>query len=235
MIKELDEFNDSQWVNVVSPTHGDDGSCGDETAEWIILDSGSDVSLVPTRFVADEGSESQHALRDCQGGALTVTGTRYTDLQVQDLSGEDVILRHQFVVGDVTTSLLSLGQLYQLGWRLHEAQDSEQLCLVDPSRRVEIPVHYRGKSFALKAHVRCIVEEEAVEETEEEYEVRAIVKVYDEIDEEVKGRWSTTTTGAPFVKTIGSYYIDPRPLWGDRWPYIGLQRSGSRIQPILSG
>ena len=183
-----------------------------------ILDSGSDVSLLPTRFVADEGSESQHALRDCQGGALTVTGTRYTDLQVQDLSGEDVILRHQFVVGDVTTSLLSLGQLYQLGWRLHEAQDSEQLCLVDPSRRVEIQVHYRGKSFALKAHVRCIVEEEVGEEAEE-YEVRAIVKVYDEIDEEVKGRWSTTTTGAPFVKTIGSYYIDPRPLWGDRWPY----------------
>ena len=80
-------------------------------------------------------------------------------------------------------------------------------------------MHYRGKSFALKAHVRCIVEEEAVEEAEEEYEVRAIVKVYDEIDEEVKGRWSTTTTGAPFVKMIGSYFIDPRPLWGDRWPY----------------
>ena len=106
MIKELDELSDSQWVNVVGPTHGDDGSYGDETAEWIILDSGSDVSLLPTRFVADEGSESQHALRDCQGGALTVHGTRYTDLQVQDLSGEDVILRHQFVVGDATTSLL---------------------------------------------------------------------------------------------------------------------------------
>ena len=111
MIKELDEFKYSQWVHVVSPTHGD-GNYGDETAEWIILDSGSDVSLLPTRFVADEGSASQHALRDCQGGALTVTGTRYTDLQVQDLSGEDVILRHQFVVGDVTTSLLSFWDSY---------------------------------------------------------------------------------------------------------------------------
>ncbi len=39
MVKELDEFNDRQWVNVVSPTHGDD-NYGDETAEWIILDSG---------------------------------------------------------------------------------------------------------------------------------------------------------------------------------------------------
>lgn len=90
-----------------------------------------DVSLLPTRFVADERSNTQPALRDCQGGALTVTGTRFTDLH------EDVIFRHQFVVGDVTTSLLSLGQVYQFRWRLHDAQDSEQLCLADPSRRVE--------------------------------------------------------------------------------------------------
>ena len=95
-------------------------------------------------------------------------------------------------------------------------------------------MRYCGKSFALKAHVRCIVEEETVEEAEEEHEVRAVVKVYEEIDEEVKGRWSTTTTGAPFVKTLGSYYIDPRPLWGDRWPY-GPQQSEDRIQLILNG
>ena len=214
MIQEIDEPNDDQWVNVISPTHGDDG---DDATEWIILDSGSDVSLLPTRFVADEGSDTQHALRDCQGGAHTVTGTRYTDLQVQDLSGEDVILLHHFVVGDVTTSLLSLGQLYQLGWRLHEAQDSEQLCLVDPSRRVEIPVHYRGKSFALRAHVRCVVEEEVGEDLT--YEIRAVVKVYDEINEEARSKWSTTVTGTPFIKTVGSFYNDPRPQWGDRWPY----------------
>ena len=102
----------------------------------IILDSGSNVSLLPTPCVADAGSDTQHALRDCQRGALRVTGTGFTDLQVQDLSGEDGVLRHQLVVCDVTTSLLSLGQLYQLGWRLHEAQDAEQLCLVDPSRCV---------------------------------------------------------------------------------------------------
>ena len=133
---------------------------------------------------------------------------------MQDVSGESVVLRHQFVVGEVTTSLISLGQLYQLGWRITEAQGTDKLCLVDPEKAVEIPVHFRGKSFALKAHVRCVTEE-----PEEEYEVRAVVNAYEEINEEATGRWSTTTTGTPFVKLIGSYYVDPRPLWGDRWPY----------------
>lgn len=75
---------------MVSQTHDD--HYGDDTAEWIILDGGSDVSLLRTRFVADEGNVFQHALRDCQGGALAVTGTRFTSLQAQDLSVEDVIL-----------------------------------------------------------------------------------------------------------------------------------------------
>ena len=38
----------------MSQTHDD--HYGDDTAEWIILDGGSDVSLLRTRFVADEGN-----------------------------------------------------------------------------------------------------------------------------------------------------------------------------------
>ena len=99
----------------------------DDSSDWVILDSGSDVSLLPLHFVADKGSNNNHLLRDCQGGSLAVTGTRYTDLQVEDVSGEEVVLRHEFVVGDVTTSLISLGQLYQLGWRIGDSDG--QLCL----------------------------------------------------------------------------------------------------------
>ena len=205
MVK-MDEVPNEEFINLTSQA-SDDG-------EWVILDSGSDVSLLPNRFVADAGGDRNLALRDCQGGSLAVSGTRSTDLQVQDVAGESVVLRHQFVVGDVTTSLISLGQLYQPGWRITEAQGSEQLCLVDPERAVEIPVHFRGKSFALKAHVRCIVNE-----AEEAREVRAVVKAYDEIEEEPTGRWSTTVTGTPFIKLVGNSYVDPRPIWGGRWPY----------------
>ena len=217
LMVKMDEVPNEEFINLTSQT-GDDG-------EWVILDSGSDVSLSPNRFLADAGSDRSHALRDCQGGSLAVSGTRSTDLQVQDVAGESVVLRHQFVVGDVKTSLISLGQLYQLGWRITEAQGSEQLCLVDPEKAVEIPVHFRGRSFALKAHVRCIVDK-----AEEAYEVRAVVKAYDEIEDEQKGRWSTTVTGTPFVKLVGDCYVDPRPIWGDRWPYrttaIRVQKSG---------
>ena len=145
----------------------------DDSSDWVMLDSGSDVSLLPLHFVADEGSNSNHLLRDCQGGSLAVAGRRYTDLQVEDMSGEEVVLRHEFVVGDVTTSLISLGQLYQLGWRIGDSNG--QLCLKDPSKKVEIPVHYRGKSFALKAHVRHVVD------YTDSY-VRTIVQVFEEVN-----------------------------------------------------
>ncbi len=104
-----------------------------------------------------------------------MAGTRYTDLRVEDSSGEEVVLRHQFVVGDVTTSLISLGQLYQLGWRIGE-NNNGQLCLKDPNKKVKIPVHYRGKSFALKAHVRHVSKEV-------ERHVRTVVQVLDKVTE----------------------------------------------------
>ena len=71
MVK-MDEVPNEEFINLTSQT-GDDG-------EWVILDSGSDVSLSPNRFLADAGSDRSHALRDCQGGSLAVSGTRSTDL-----------------------------------------------------------------------------------------------------------------------------------------------------------
>ena len=182
----------------------------DDSSDWVILDSGSDVSLLPLHFVADEGSNSNHLLRDCQGGSLAVAGTRYTDLQVEDMSGEEDVLRHEFVVGDVTTSLISLGQLYQLGWRIRDSNG--QLCLKDPSKKVEIPVHYRGKSFALKAHVRHVVD------YTDSY-VRTIVQVFEEVNKGAFFSWGGIKPGFPYLKIVGSSYFDPRPAWGSRLPY----------------
>ena len=97
---QFEEVSEEEYIHLTTED--------DEDGEWVILDSGSDVRLLPNRFLADEGSDRSHALRDCQGGSLAVMGTRFTDLQVQDVAGESVVLRHQFVVGDVTTSLISL-------------------------------------------------------------------------------------------------------------------------------
>lgn len=125
-----------RWFNYVNLAE----TVSDDSGDWVILDSGSDVSLLPLHFMASERSNSNHLLHDCQGGSLALAGTRYTDLQVEDVSGEEAVLRHEYVVGDVTTSLISFAHLYQLSWRI--LNSNGQLCLKDLSKKIEIPVHY---------------------------------------------------------------------------------------------
>ena len=60
--------------------------------------------------------------------------------------------------------------------------------LTDPS--VKIPVHFRNKSFAIRAHVRAIEEWQDLDNV---LEVRAVVAVYDEIEEEETNSWGTTS------------------------------------------
>ena len=50
---------------------------------------------------------------------------------MRDVEGEEVLLRHEFIVGDVTTGLVSLGQLYQAGWKT-DSEGSGELFLIDP-------------------------------------------------------------------------------------------------------
>ena len=181
---------------------------------WIILDSGSDVSLLPSRFSADHGTQSNHSLGNCQGGALRTRGTRNADLEVRSIEGENIFLRHQFIIGDVTTGLVSLGQLYQAGWKI--CGDGDELVLTDPNDEVNIPVHFRNKSFAIRVHVRAA---EAGQELDDALEVRAVVAIYDEVENEEINSWGTTSDGGPFYKTMGSNYVDPRPVWGRHYKY----------------
>ena len=95
--------------------------------------------------------------RNCQGGLLETRGTRFTDLCVRDLNGEEVLLRHEFIVGNVTTGLVSLGQLYQAGWKVSNSGDGK-LFLTDPNEEVKIPTHFRNRSFAIKAYVRMVAD-----------------------------------------------------------------------------
>ena len=81
--------------------------------DWIILDSGSDVSLLPNKFQPDLHDSHQHNLRNCQGGSLKTTGSKNAELVVVDSEGDEVLLRHQFITADVKTGLVSLGSLYQ--------------------------------------------------------------------------------------------------------------------------
>ena len=67
-----------------------------------------------------------------------------------------------------------------------------------------------GKSLALKAHVRHVVERT------DSY-VRTIAHAFDEVG--VFFAWGSIKPGLPFLKVVGSFYFDPRPVWGSRLPY----------------
>ena len=49
----------------------------DAEQEWVILDSRSNVGLLPARYQADNhGSDVQGILQNCQGGTLQTNGTQ---------------------------------------------------------------------------------------------------------------------------------------------------------------
>ena len=110
--------------------------------DWIILDSGSDVSLLPSRFQPDSKNTKGYDLRDCQGGALKTTGTKSAELLVVDAEGNEVILKHNFITADVKTGIVSLGRLYKQGWSV--LPDESGPMLVSPCSNLRVPVCYRN-------------------------------------------------------------------------------------------
>ena len=190
---------------------------GESTTEWVILDSGSDVSLLPSRFQPDMSSTLNVGnLHNCQGGSLQTNGTRKAELIATTRDGEEVLLHHDFIVGNVTSCLVSLGQLYQSGWTIHKNVDTGELSLSSPGDEIRIPVEYRNRSFAIKAHVRQVsdVADDGLVDV-----VRVVVYAPEEIDVSESPHWEMTKDGTPFLKTLTTSYVDPRHEWGEYWPY----------------
>ena len=183
--------------------------------EVVILDSGSDVSLLPKRHQRNlEGSTLGCRLQNCQGGTLEVAGVKHAELHVQARGGQGAVLQHRFVVGDVQSCIMSLGELYQAGW--HIDKDGDELSLLPPDDSMKVPVFYKNKSLAIRAHVRCIRE---VLQEEEAGIVRAVIQLNNNFNLEQFNRWQTTTDGVPYLLTKRSRFADPRPVFGGLWSY----------------
>ncbi len=185
----------------------------------IVLDSGSDVSLLPMSFLADSGIESkEHNLRDCQGQRLHTTGTKDAELVVSDVSNIQAILKQQFIVGDVTNCLLSLGQMLRKGWSISKTDECESgLALVSPDEQLKVPVEYKGDSLAITAWVRCVsnsdgpslVEPERNDVSSEPLWVQTVmIKVADEFDLSNAQGWELSETGTPYsIERVGASLI----------------------------
>ena len=183
----------------------------------VILDSGSDANALPRIYASDNILASKHRLRNCEGTPLKTYGTRETELVVTTVNGEEVALKQKFVVGEVTSCLLSLGQLLKTGWSLvHRGEHGEQLALQSPEASVEVPVYYKGSSLAMDDWIRCVNKEpQGIHEEEEELEVRVLVSMKTDFDADVFGLWHATSDGKVYKKYRGRDYEDGRMMWGD--------------------
>ena len=91
--------------------------------EWVVLDSGADLSLLPSGTEAghDLNQVPSFRLEDAQGKSLQIGGMRkvqLTFIQAFPKSSveEECILDEEFIVANVTNPLLSLGRLLKHGW-----------------------------------------------------------------------------------------------------------------------
>ena len=100
------------------------------------------------------------------------------------MSGEDIELRHRFLVGNVRTCILSSGELYKNGWTV--VHESGNPALVPPFGDAMIPVYVQRISLAIEASV-CPIESD-VHDCELS-EVRAVVRVNQFHSEKRYGAW----------------------------------------------
>ncbi len=178
----IEEIIEENVVNNIEEKNGENMK-----EEVVILDSGSDVSLLPRRHQRNlDESTLGCRLQNCQGGAVEVSGVKHAELHVRDGEGQGVVPQHRFIVGDVQSCIMSLGELYQAGW--HIDKDGDDLFLLPPDHSMMVPVFYKNKSVAIGAHVRCIQE---VLQEEEADMVRAIIQLNENFNLDQFNRWQT--------------------------------------------
>lgn len=120
-------------------------------------------------------------------------GAAGAELIVLDHEGNEILLRHQFITADVQTGLVSLGSLYQQGWYVAPSQSGP--LLTSPGLEVQIPVHFRKNSLAIKAHVRCVT---ASQEEEDILYARAIMVFDQDIEDHPLGSWGISSRTSLF-------------------------------------
>ena len=207
----------SSYARMISNGNFGCGQFGE--GELVIVDSGSDVSLLPLHLggVYPSGAEDSK-LQDGQGGKLEVYGNRTASLAVKSSEGDEDELQHDFLVADVRSCIMSLGQLYRCGWSV---LPGEQPLLQSPDTTLEVPFQYQRNSFAIRAHAFRVEEGDDEDQQNEHYSlnVRAVMKVYESYLPEIPLRQWDTYDGRPFMKCLGSRFLDPKPVWSSSFAF----------------
>ena len=190
-----DEFYDvAEWF-VMDDTDGDDDWCvigetnapdvvravqteervPEESLELIILDSGSDASLLPCDHPKAGKVNSGNTgvvLGDAQGNQIKSAGivTAVIDIEQGDC-GTAPSISENFIVSEATNILLSMGRILKNGWRLEydprisaEEQTSgaqhyltvSSMVLVSPDGRAKARIFYKRNSCCLLGRISVV-------------------------------------------------------------------------------
>ena len=194
MVRE-DEFHDvAEWF-VMDDTDGDDDWCvieetnahnvvravqteervPEESLELIILDSGSDASLLPCDHPEAGKVNSGNTgvvLEDAQGNQIKSAGivTAVIDIEQGDCWTAPSISEN-FIVSEATNILLSMGRILKNGWRLEydprisaEEQTSgaqhyltvSSMVLVSPDGKAKARIFYKRNSCCLLGRISVV-------------------------------------------------------------------------------
>lgn len=166
----------------------------------IILESGSDVSLMPLCLGVEfdgpaDGAEVQ--LKDCQSSALEFSRVKVASLVVEDVDGSQAELETQFVVSNsVKSCIFCLGQLYRAGWSVQ--QDNMGPMLESPNKTLRVPGLYQRNFHAIRGEVCRAVAADGC--SSDAGIVRAVVELEEKFRLNVlrQTQWETSVDGNPF-------------------------------------
>ena len=129
----------------------------------IILDSGSDVTLVPLNLTGvgtQVKTQSETYLRDAQGKQIATHDVRDVNFSFETADGSVVNVKERAFFSDrIDTPLISLGKLIKAGWCIGVSNGGPVL---SHSNGAHIPLAFRNNSLTVSGSVRMIQDVRAI-------------------------------------------------------------------------
>eukprot|EP00435_Cladocopium_sp_Y103_P068454 s73_g31.t1 len=116
----------------------------------IISDSGADGSVLPMSYAHVGTSVLAHqdsSYVDAQGAPIKIH-----DIRLAEITMSGVRFKEKFLIGNVTTPLLSLGRFFRAGWSI--CNESDSFCLVKGKEKIDIG--FRRNSLVAQGFIRVI-------------------------------------------------------------------------------
>ena len=173
----------------------------------ILLDSGADSAIFPSRFGKAGTPAHGRALKlhDAQGVEIPVAEMRDIEVQLVDQTGRVVMLRERVAISDrVQQPILCFGKMLQAGWGI---QADEQV--LTHQTGLKIPIELQNQSVTVKGWIRVLTETEQQDDRSCKHGVHAVkAEVMDVLRRGPIG-WNLDRFDVGVGRHFASHFQDP--------------------------